>query len=211
MLTKTDLLNQNNIPNIRDVSLALYKDFSVDILLNRIFRYKFIDGSVIDLEFTEWGIYHILSIQHINGRISKDALFEEIDNGLSFDEFKNSNAIKRRFSNQKKRITTFACIYNILKNGMCFYLPTGKVQNTANVKLDYLVFTDIDGKGLNLGIRHTSDDKYVPISMLIAKTKNKELYIEGSERKMVESLTILEKPKVIEVINYNFNIIDKTP
>jgi hypothetical protein len=128
MLTKTDLLNQNSIPNIRDVSLTLYKDFSVDILLNRIFRYKFIDGSIIDLEFTEWGIHHILSLQHI------------------------------------------------------------------------------DGKGLNLGIRHTKENKHVPISMLIAKTKNKELYIEGSERKMIENLTILEKSKLIETTTYNFTI-----
>ena len=68
MLTKEDLLVCQAPPNIKDVSLALYKAFAKEYLIGRIFRYTFTDGSVLNVQFTEWGIYHMLAIQHINGK-----------------------------------------------------------------------------------------------------------------------------------------------
>lgn len=138
MLTKEDLLTCSEVPNIRDVSLELYRDFSRTYLIPRKFHYEFLDGSEMDLEFTEWGIYHMLSIQHINRRISKLRFFENIDAGLSFSTFRDDPILKRRFKNEKKRITMFACVYNTLLTGTMFYLPTGKVRETADVEMDYI-------------------------------------------------------------------------
>ena len=161
MLTEEDLLMCTEAPNINDVSLELYKDFSEKYLMDRLFCYEFTDGSTINIQFTEWGIYHMLGIQHIDNRIKKTKFFEEIDNGLSFDTFRSDTKKRKRFKQQKKRITMFSCVYNTLINGKIFYLPSGKVQNTADVEVDYIAYdklinispTGTTYNGINVGIR----------------------------------------------------------
>ena len=97
MLAKEDLLVCKTPPNIRDVSLQLYKEFAETYLIDKIFHYSFLDGTELDVEFTEWGIYHMLSIQHINGKINRNNFFQEISNGLSFDDFVKDKSINNRF------------------------------------------------------------------------------------------------------------------
>ena len=82
MLTKEDLLVCTTPPNIKDISLKLYKEFSEEYLIGKVFHYSFLDGTELDVEFTEWCIYHMLGIQHINGKIGSDTFFEKIANGL---------------------------------------------------------------------------------------------------------------------------------
>ena len=113
MLTKEELLDLDVPPLIKNVSLELYKEFSVSYLLPRRFVYHFSDGSKINIEFTEWGIYHMLSIQHINSRIKNNEFFQKIDNGLTFNDFKVDNSVKARFKDQKKRIF-FYILCNII-------------------------------------------------------------------------------------------------
>ena len=78
MLTKDELLDLNAPPLLKNISLELYKEFSVDYLLPRKFIYHFSDCSKISIEFTEWGIYHMLSIQHINNRIKNSEFFQKM-------------------------------------------------------------------------------------------------------------------------------------
>ena len=104
MLTKEDLLNLDSTPLLRDVSLELYKDFSCTYLLPRKFLYHFSDGTSINVEFEEWGIYHMLAVHYIDYSIKNDEFFQRIDKGLSFADFKVNDAIKDRFKKRKKRI-----------------------------------------------------------------------------------------------------------
>lgn len=203
MLTKEDLLCLDTPPLIKDVSLELYKEFSVDYLLPRKFIYHFSDGSKIDVEFTEWGIYHMLSIQHINYRIKNENFFQQIDSGLAFDSFKQDAAVKARFKDEKKRITMFACTYNTLRKGQAFYIPSGKVKNTNNVKVDYILYRTLDNNnGMNVGIRQESG-KYVPLTILISKQSSLMNYVDVENFKLVEKLEITDMTgKVIETISY---------
>lgn len=204
MLTKDDLFLQNTLPHINTVSLKLYKDFSVDVLLKRKFHFYFIDGSEIIIVFKEWGIYHMLSIHHIDYTISKNKFFERIDAGLSFDDFTTNRKIKNRFREQKERITMFSCIYNILRYGRVFYVPNRNVPNTKNVSLDYLIYKEVSGKGFNLGIRFECG-YFVPLTILVSKSINLNKYINNTEKKIVSKLVIseLESNKVIENITYS--------
>ena len=192
MLTKEDLLCLDIPPLIKDVSLELYKEFSVDYLLARKFIYHFSDGSNINVEFTEWGIYHMLAIQHINNRIKNSEFFQKIDDGLTFDDFKIDDAIKGRFKDQKKRITMFACIYNTLRKGQAFYIPSGKVKNTNNVRVDYILYRTLDNNnGMNLGIRQELG-KYIPLTILISKKSSLMNYVDVENLKLVEKLEITD-------------------
>ena len=184
MLTKEDLLTCTKTPHMNDISLRLYIDFAESYLLSRTFHYEFLDGSSIDLKFTEWGIYHMLSIQHIDRKINSNTFFQKVKDGLSFASFESDISKKKRFKKQKKRITMFACVYNTLTNGTMFYLPSGQVQNTARVKADYISYmkliniahTGTTYNGVNIGIRKC-EDVYIPLTVLISANSNVEEYI----------------------------------
>lgn len=211
MLTTEDLLSCDKVPNICDVSLELYKDFSNKYLLDKVFTYEFTDGDSINVRFTEWGIYHMLAIQHIDNHIKKTKFFSEIDNGLSFDTFKCDLKKNIRFKRQKKRITMFACVYNTLLNGMMFYLPSGKVKNTAEVEVDYISYdklmnvsqTGTTYNGINIGLRKI-DENFIPLTILVSTNSNIEEYIENEQVKIIKCLTIRDNNNnvILEKFSY---------
>lgn len=192
MLTKDDLLVQDTVPNIKDISLELYKDFSLDVLCNREFHYYFNDGSEMAVEFREWGIYHMLAIQHINGQIGKNHFFEKINQGLKLSDFSATKSLANRYKSQKERIAMFACTYHTLRSGMAFYLPSRFVKNTGSVEADYIIFNTVGSKGMNIGIRKVGNI-YVPMTVLISKAINQRKYLDESEYKLVRQLTITDK------------------
>lgn len=211
MLTKEDLLNLDSTPLLKDVSLELYKDFSLTYLLPRKFIYYFSDGISINVEFEEWGIYHMLGIQHIDYHIKNDELFQRINDGLSFSDFKADDAIKTRFKKQKKRLAMFACIYNTMRKGRAFYIPSGKVKNTNNVEVNYILYRTLynnsgnnngNSSGMNIGIR-LENGKYVPLTVLISKQSALMGYVDIKDYKLVEKLEILDElGNKIETIGY---------
>lgn len=72
----------------------------------------------------------------------------------------------------------FACIYNTLRKGQAFYIPSGKVKNTNNVKVDYILYRTLDSNnGMNLGIRREKG-KFVPLTILISKRSSLMNYID---------------------------------
>ena len=211
MLTKEDLLSLDSTPLIKDVSLELYKDFSLTYLLPRKFLYHFSDGTSMNVEFEEWGIYHMLGIQHIDYRIKNDEFFDSINNGLNFANFKVNDAIKDRFKKQKKRLAMFACTYNTLRKGQAFYIPSGKVKNTNNVEVDYILYRTLynnsgnyngNSNGMNVGIR-LENGKYVPLTILISKQSALMNYVDIENFKLVEILEVIDDTgKIIESISY---------
>lgn len=207
MLTKEDLLELDSTPLLKNVSLELYRDFSLTYLMPRKFLYHFSDGTTLNVGFEEWGIYHMLAIQHIDNRIKNNKFFQRISEGLSFTDFKINNAINDRFKKQKKRIAMFACTYNTLRKGQAFYIPSGKVKNTNNVEVDYILYRPLqnnggNNNGMNVGIR-LEDGKYVPLTILISKQSALMDYVDIENFKLVEKLEIFDDSgKIIETISY---------
>ena len=95
MLTEEDLLTQDTVLQWSDIDLKLYKDFTVKYLLTRTFRYYLINGMVITVCFKEWAMRHLWAIHHINNKIKKNRLFQEIDNGLSLSDFSKNKNMKK--------------------------------------------------------------------------------------------------------------------
>ena len=207
MLTKEDLLELDSTPLLKNVSLELYRDFSLTYLMPRKFLYHFSDGTTMNVKFEEWGIYHMLAIQHIDNRIKNNKFFQKISEGLSFTDFKIDNAINDRFKKQKKRIAMFACTYNTLRKGQAFYVPSGKVKNTNNVEVDYILYRPLqnnggNNNGMNLGIR-LENGKYVPLTILISKQSALMDYVDIENFKLVEKLEIFDSSgNIIETISY---------
>ena len=146
MLHSNDLLTIETMPSWSDISLALYKEFSEQYLIPTIFRYYLENGEIIDVRFKEWAIYHILGIQHINGKISKTKFFEEIENRLDLDSFMENKKLKKRLNDFKHRIRMFGCIYQIMKDEELFYIKDKQLKDSS-VKADYIKYALIDNKG----------------------------------------------------------------
>ena len=58
--TKEQLLTLDKMPTWDDISLALYKEFAIDVLFPKTFRYYLGNEIVIDIQFKEWAMKHLL-------------------------------------------------------------------------------------------------------------------------------------------------------
>lgn len=155
MLKSLDLLNQASMPQWSEISLSLYKEFSEIYLIPTTFRYYLENGTSLDVRFTEEGIYHLLGIQHINGKISKMNFFEEIHAGLDFNYFMIDKKMKKRFNDFKHRIRLFSCIYQVMCDQQLFYVPDHHIADTS-VLVDYVKYSLIDQKG---EARHATENQ----------------------------------------------------
>lgn len=198
MLHSSDLLTIETMPSWSDISLALYKEFSEKYLITTVFRYYLENGNTLDVRFTEWSIYHILGIQHINGKISKTQFFEEIEDGLNFDSFMQSKKLKKRLNDFKHRIRMFGCVYQIMKDEKLFYVEEKQLKDSS-VKADYIKYALIDNKGANIGVRYF-DDQYVAYTMLIDRSINPTATVSGLVPIKIEKLEIIRDGQVVETI-----------
>lgn len=201
MLTKEQLYIQNTMPEWNDISLGLYKEFAIDCLFPKTFRYHLDNEQIIDVQFKEWAMKHLWAIHHIDSRIDKDKLFEEIDNGLSISHFRATPAMRKRLNDNKDRIRMFACIYQVLKKGAVFYVEDGKLSGT-DIRIDYIKSKSISGKGVHLGMRF-EENVYVPLTLLIDRAVNPTKTVEGLIEIKVKKLEIIENGNVIETIEYS--------
>ena len=96
-----------------------------------------------------------------------------------------------------------ACTYNTLRKGQAFYIPSGKVKNTNNVKVDYILYRTLDNNnGMNIGIKQESG-KFVPLTVLISRQSSLNSYIDVGNFKLVEKLEITDMlGNIIETISY---------
>lgn len=200
MLEAKDLLNLSKMPEWSEISLSLYKNFSEKFLVPTVFRYYLENGNILDVRFTEWGIYHMLAIQHIDGKISNENFFEQIDNGLEFDYFMNNSKIRKRFYDFKHRIRLFACTYQIMKNQNLFYVKDGKLTGRS-IQIDYIKYSMINEKGANIGIRHINGE-YVAFSILVDRSINPTQTISGLIQINIQKLEIIRNGVIIETIEH---------
>lgn len=201
MLAVNDLLTQQTMPAWSDISLKLYKDFSIQYLLKRCFEYHLVNGLIINVEFKEWAMKHLWAIQHIDSSIDKKLLFTEIDNGLEISTFMADSRKRKKILHYKDRVRMFACIYYIMKSGNLFYVENGTIAGTR-IRVNYIRSKIISGKGVNVGMR-LEDGAYVPLTMLIDTATNPYKTVDKLHPQKVFKLFIKEDGKVIEEIYYN--------
>ena len=200
MLTTDDLYTQDTMPRWSDISLKLYKEFSVQCLFPKTFRYHLENDIIIDVEFKEWAMKHLWSIHHIDSKIDKNELFSRIDEGLCIEDFSKTVPMRRRLNDNKDRVRMFACVYQILKTGNMFYVDNGRLDN-SKIRIDYIKSKLINDKGVNLGMRFETG-VYVPLTLLIDRAINPTKTVENLEPVKVKKLEILEAKQVIDILSY---------
>ena len=95
----------------------------------------------------------------------------------------------------------------MLFRSQAFYIPSGKVKNTNNVEVDYILYRPLQNNGginngMNVGIR-LEDGKYVPLTILISKQSVLMDYVDIEDFKLVEKLEIFDNCRnIIETMSY---------
>lgn len=101
--------------------------------------------------------------------------------------------MRSRFKDNKPRIRMFANTYNALRVGEVFCCPSGTVHNRDNVKMDYIIYRNISGKGLNIGLRRLEKSEkeiYTPLTLLVSKQIDPEIHIDRSNIRPIKKLVI---------------------
>ena len=204
MLAISDLLIQGSKPGIKNVSLKLYKQFYEDVLMKRSFHYVLKDGSVLDVSFGEYGLYHMLGIHHIDRNIDVKTFYDDIDNGLDFTVFRANRATKRRFIDMIDRIEMFSCLYMSMKQCKLFSVPSGTVKGTQQVAADYVIYHEINGEGMNIALR-TTDNVLMPVTILSDRKAQKGKHIDVCNEIPIAQLDVIDTATQIVVENLMFS------
>ena len=191
MLSVKELLTQKTMPTWNDISLKLYKDFTVQYLLNRCFEYHLVNGTVICVQFKEWAMKHLWAIHYIDGTIDKNKMFRQIEEGLDIDCFMKDRRKRHKLLHYKDRVRMFACIYYIMKCGNLFYVNNGVLQN-SRIKVNYIRSKIVSEKGVNVDMRLEAG-VYVPLTILIDTAANPYKTVEKLYPQKVFKLIIKDE------------------
>lgn len=191
--------NTNSMSDINNVSLELYKDFFVNVLCNRIFKYTTIDNEEITLIFNESEFMHILGAQHILGKRYTGTKFnKEIDNGnMTFEKLQERNS--RQFTDYINRFLGFANIYYVLTNCEAIYFDKNTYENNTDPKKDsklnykYILFQDLYSKKLHIGLDTYNRGRFYYVKSLLVVSEINNKYIKNQEPLYISNIKVIDK------------------
>jgi len=209
MLTKIQLLTQNEMPKLLDISLLLYIEFFEENFHGKIYEYKLNNGWIVKLIMDKSRIHHLLGIQHIDLKsINKKTFIDDIKNGtITIDVLRDRKGKKDRFNDMKDRILMFSCLNYLLENCTYFYVDTGKVPKSM-VPADFLLFNKISEKGVQLAIEKNKDNEfYKAVSLLVTRAASYDKHIADLDNYQVVELNIFgHNNKLIKNIDYSTEV-----
>lgn len=196
MLSVSDLININYIPDEDDISLQLLIDFYEEYLCKRIFIFTLKNGKVIKLFFRDaTEIFHISGINHIYEGVPMDGkrFLQGVKNktiDLKTVEKVNAAAYK----DYVIRIRSMACIDAIIKKCEYLWFPDAKIPD-SKIEVRYLLLKGLDEKNLHLGIDAYNEKKpYYSKTLLVTEGNNADKFIgKADERLRVAKLEIRDK------------------
>lgn len=209
MLTVNDLLNENKVSSMNDISLKLYKNFNDDILCKRIFIYELEGGKQMKVVFQPNNLLHILGAQHILGKKYKAEKFnEEIHLGnMTFAELERRNSIV--FNDFTDRFLNFSNLYYVLTNCDLVYFDKDiynkNKKNDIASKMDFthILFQNVNNKKVHAGLdTYNKGFNYYCKSLLVRSIVNEGIIKEQKPVKIKNIKVIDVKSKRI-LLNKN--------
>lgn len=199
MLTLDDLLDINNVSNMADISLQLYKNFFDNVLCKKVFLYNLKDGSNIKLVFEEQNFLHILGAQHILGDKYKAKKFnDEVAAGtMTFEELDKKNSIV--FNDFTDRFFNFSNLYHVITNCEIIYFnkltyDNNKKSNTdTSMNFSHVLYKDLSNKKIHLGIDTFNNGYSYYGKSLLIKSINNDAIIKGQNPIEIVNIKVIDK------------------
>ncbi len=214
MLTKNDLLGINNISNISDISLLLYKKFFDDILCKRLFIYSLEDDSKVILAFQETHLLHILGAQHILGIKYKATKFNNgINSGrMTFKELQKRNNIV--FNDFTDRFFNFSNLYHVITNCSMIYFDKktyekNKLSNESSLMdFSYILYKDLENRKIHAGLDTFNNGRsFYCKSLMVTSVQNDKL-IREQKPIAINNIRVIDKKTTNVLYNKNLNYIN---
>lgn len=198
MHTVTDLVNGKEISSLNDVSIKLYKDYFFEILITRIFKYTGIDekGNKVEISvaFQPGDLMHILGAHHLLVKDYKGTKFNKrVDKGkMSFEILERIN--NKEFNKYTPRFICFGYIYQILTNckAIIFNKEVYQAEHDSDLNFKFVLFEDIYGKKVHLGIDTYKEITYFVKSLLVTSKANQK-FIKNQEKVIIKQIEIINK------------------
>lgn len=193
MISKKDFLNKNNILNLEDISLKIYKEFFESILCKRVFVYTTNNTEKINLQFSPNNFMHILGCQHILGDNYKASSFnKDIDKGsMSFELLKSLD--NNKFNRFASRFLGFSNIYHVLTNCDCIYFDKEAYSSKSKMNYKYILFEDVYTKKIHLGLdTYNKGRNFFCKSLLTTSLENDKL-IRNQKPIQIDKIEVVDK------------------
>lgn len=199
ILIMHDLLGRNNVSNITDISLQLYKNFFDNVLCKRIFLYSLDDGNKLKLIFDTTNFMHILGAQHILGIRYKATRFNnEVTAGtMNFQELEKKNSIV--FNDFTDRFLNFSNLYHVITNCTVIYFNKEIYEKNRNsdeeslMDFTYILYEDLNNKKIHLGIDTFNKGHSYYGKSLLVKSINNDAFIKGQKPIEIKNIKVIDK------------------
>ncbi|MGF0110897.1 PBECR4 domain-containing protein [Clostridium sp. SGI.024] len=207
MLTVTDLLGVNNISNISDISLKLYKEFFDNILCKRLFLYNLEDGKEIKLVFDPNNLLHILGAQHILGEKYKAQKFNiEIINGdMTFQDLEKRNSIV--FNDYTSRFLNFSNLYHVITNCTMVYFDketynkNRKSKKESLMDFSYILYEDLNNKKIHAGLDTYNKGFSFYCKSLLVKSSSNDIIIKDQKPVKINNIKVIDIDTKVVLLN----------
>lgn len=211
MLTSNDLLKANNICDITDITLKLYKNFFDNILCKRVFLYNLEDQTQVKLMFEPTNLLHILGAQHILGEKYKATKFNNgiVDGTMTFQELEKRNSIV--FNDFTSRFLNFSNLYQVITNCTMVYFDKNTYDKNRSSKeeslmdFSYILYEDLNNKKVHAGLDTYNKGYSFYCKSLLVKSITNDNLIKDQKPVMINNIKVIDRKTKIILLNKDIN------
>jgi hypothetical protein len=202
MLTTDELLNLTRLPKITEISLKLLQSFYDIYICPNIYMFELEDKSIINLEFLDVNLCHLMGFQHIVPYKLKK--FYSGENGymgiLNEDiTIKKLRSIdERKFSRDKDKILCFSHLYHLLQD--CEIIRFNNVVGHSKITCEFILYDTHFERRIHLGIQ--KDEKrnvYYPRTFLVGREEGDRFVVNQEYLKITNKQIISKHPSKTEL------------
>lgn len=197
MLTTDELLNLTRLPKISEISLKLLQEFYDIYICPNLYVFELEDKSIIELEFLDVNLCHLMGFQHIvpyklKKFFSGENGYMGILNGdITIKKLRSID--ERRFSRDKDKLLCFSYLYQLLRH--CQIIKFSNIVGHSKISCEFILYDTHYERRIHLGIE--KDEKrgvYYPRTFLVERENGDRFVINQEHLKIINKKIISKHP-----------------
>ncbi len=201
-LTTDELLNLTRLPKISEISLKLLQEFYDIYICPNIYVFQLENKSVIQLEFLDVNLCHLMGLQHIVPYRSQKFYSGEngymgiINGDITISKLRSIDAWK--FSRDKDKILCFSYLYQLLRH--CEIIRFNKVTANSKISCEFILYDTKYERRIHLGIEKDENrEMYYPRSFMVERENSDRFIFNQEYLKIIKTEIISKHPFKSEV------------
>lgn len=208
-----ELLELNDIPELKDCNLKLIQEFHDELLGKYLFMYKLNNGLELKIRFYTENLPHLIGIQKVikdkkikklyQGKQGYDGIFH---GRITIDTLKNlDNQLKdedKQLASITSKITCFHLIPKLLDECSVVKFYPERAKGRCTLRSEFILFHEELGLKLHLGVLNDTDNStiYVPETFIVKGPRDRDRN-RFTEKQEFKSIVERDKMLISSVIN----------